>query len=119
MMKNDYIIKIPEPKWGSGITEIILELEQLKAREFIGEIPPFIFFQLKNIFQIMENIGSARIEGNNTTLSEYVENIIENRIEESEKLIEIINLEKAISFIEENTGKKQKSIEPMYPNCIK
>ena len=32
---------------------------------------------MKKIFQIMETLGSARIEGNNTTLSEYVEKIIE------------------------------------------
>ncbi len=108
MLKKGFAIKIPEPKWNSHITETILELERLRVKRLIGEIPPFIFFQLKNIFQIMENIGSARIEGNNTTLSEYVENIIEGKNDESEKLLEIKNLDDAIRFIEENTDENTK-----------
>ena len=43
-------------------------------------MPAYIFFQLKNIFQILETLGSARIEGNNTTLSEYVEKLIDSNL---------------------------------------
>ena len=100
-MENIHI-KIPEPKWGSELANIIIILEKLRVKILWGSVPPHIFFQLKNIFQILENLGSARIEGNNTTLSEYVEKIIEDKTEINEKEIEIANLEKAIIFIEEN-----------------
>ena len=101
---NNIHIKIPEPRWGSRLANIILSLEKLRVKKLWGSVPPYIFFQLKNIFQILENLGSARIEGNNTTLSEYVEKIIDNKTEISEKEIEIVNLERAISFIENNVN---------------
>lgn len=94
-------INIPDPSWGSDLANIILDLEKLRTKQLGGNVPPYIFFQLKDIFHILETLGSARIEGNNTTLSEYVEKIIENETDESSDEIE--NLEKAIEFIEENT----------------
>jgi hypothetical protein len=53
--------------------EIILDLEKLRTKRLSGDIPPHIFFQLKDIFHFLETLGSARIEGNNTTLSELIE----------------------------------------------
>jgi Fic family protein len=95
-------IIIPDPSWGSDLANIILDLEKLRTKQLGGDVPSHIFFQLKNIFHILETLGSARIEGNNTTLSEYVEKIIEKNIaDESDK--EIKNLENAIDFIEEHT----------------
>lgn len=95
-------IGIPEPLWGSNLVNIILDLEKLRTKRLGGNVPAYIFFQLKEIFHILETLGSARIEGNNTTLSEYVEKIIEkNKNDESDD--EITNLENAIDFIEENT----------------
>lgn len=95
-------IIIPDPFWGSDLANIILDLEKLRTKRLVGDVPPHIFFQLKDIFHILETLGSARIEGNNTTLSEYVEKIIEKTIDD-ESSDEIKNLENAIDFIEENT----------------
>lgn len=97
---NNVKIRIPEPKWESDLTNLIIDLEKLKVKRIEGEIPEYIFLQLKEIFHKLETLGSARIEGNNTTLSEYIEKIIENRFEEEEK--EILNIEEAIDFIEKN-----------------
>ena len=98
-------ITIPEPSFGSDLTNIILDLEKLRTKQLGGDVPPYIFFQLKNIFQILETLGSARIEGNNTTLSEYVEKLIDpNLTDESDD--EIKSLENAIAFIEDNTDAK-------------
>ncbi len=99
-------IKIPEPVWGSNLTGVILDLEKLRSKELYGEVPPHIFFQLKDIFQMLETLGSARIEGNNTTLSEYVEKILDKKVKKDESQKEIENLDKAISFIEKNTNEK-------------
>jgi Fic family protein len=98
-------IIIPDPSWGSNLANVILDLERLRTKQLGGDVPSYIFFQLKEIFHILETLGSARIEGNNTTLSEYVEKIIEDEIED-EASDEIINLENAIKFIEDNTDKE-------------
>ncbi|MFA6192616.1 MAG: Fic family protein [Sulfurimonas sp.] len=95
-------IIIPDPSWGSDLANIILDLEKLRTKRLGGDVPSHIFFQLKDIFHILETLGSARIEGNNTTLSEYVEKIIEKSVD-GESDDEIKNLENAIDFIEENT----------------
>jgi len=95
-------INIPDPSWGSELANIILDLEKLRTKRLGGDVPAHIFFQLKDIFHILETLGSARIEGNNTTLSEYVEKIIEENVND-ENNDEIKNLEKAIDFIEDNT----------------
>ncbi len=100
---QDINIKIPSPSWDSNLTSLIIDLEKLREKRLFSynSIPPYIFFQLKNVFQILETLGSARIEGNNTTLSEYIENRIEkNAVNEQDR--EISNIEGAISFIEEN-----------------
>jgi len=101
-------IKIPDPDFGSDLNTTILDLEKLRTKELTGEIPPYVFFQLKDIFQILETLGSARIEGNNTTLSEYVEKIIEKKTQKDEQDREVENIEKAIGFIEKNTNEKTK-----------
>lgn len=102
-MKNETIITIPDPTWGSNLANIILDLEKLRVKKLHSEIPSHIFFQLKEIFFMLETLGSARIEGNNTTLSEYVEKVIEQKADINDKQREVDNIEKAIRFIEENT----------------
>jgi Fic family protein len=76
----------------------------LRVKQLGGPVPPYIFFQLKDIFQMMESLGSARIEGNHTTLAEFVEKIIGQvpKDTKDESLREIFNIEKAIEFIESN-----------------
>jgi Fic family protein len=61
-----------------------------------------VFFQLKNIFHKLESIGSARIEGNNTTIVEYMETNLSDRKQFSEGIKEIQNIEKSMAFVEEN-----------------
>lgn len=101
-------IKIYDPKYGSKLTGVIFELEKLRVKKLGGPVSPHVFFQIKDIFQMLESLGSARIEGNNTTLAEYVEKVIENRsrkIVADEKFKEIENIDKAIGFIEKNVNK--------------
>lgn len=78
-----------------------MELNHLRRMKLNGTTHSCLFFQLKYIFHLLESIGSARIEGNRTTISEYIEEKIEGSTEKSDNLLEISNVEKAISFIEE------------------
>lgn len=100
---KDIPLRLYEPSWGSELTSVILELEQLRVKQLGGPVPPYIFFQLKDIFQMLESLGSARIEGNRTTLAEFVERVIERGdrpIDGDEQVREIANIEDAIDFIE-------------------
>jgi Fic family protein len=95
-------LKVPKPEWGSELANTIIELEALRKRELKGSTPNHIFFEIKNVFQFLESIGSARIEGNHTTISEFVEKIIEEvNPKKDESLAEILNINKAIGFINE------------------
>src|SRR3989338_2671144 len=107
---KDIPLKLYDPKWGSKLANTIIELEKLRVKKLGGPVPAKIFFQLKDIFQIFESLGSARIEGNNTTLAEFVEKIIEDPSKKSsdEGLREIYNIERAIGFIEQHVGKTTK-----------
>jgi Fic family protein len=98
-------IKIIEPDFKSPVTDLIIALDHLRKKELGGTTSPDIFFQLKEIFHFMESLGSARIEGNRTTLAELVERKIENLAPKDEQFLEIDNVEKAIHFIDENVNK--------------
>lgn len=99
-----YNLEIVKPDFDSPLTSTILELEKLRNKVLGGTTPAVVFFQLKNIFHFLESLGSARIEGNNTTLSELVERKIEDKKDDGEENFrEIENMEKAMAFIEEVT----------------
>src|SRR5690606_36794639 len=60
-------------------------------------------FQLKHLFHTLKRSGSAGIEGNNTTIAEYIETRLEDKEEDvvSYSIREIMNIEKAMAFIED------------------
>ena len=103
-MENSFIeTKLVKPAYESPVTDLIIDLEKLRTKIMGGTTNFFVFFQIKTIFHTLESIGSARIEGNNTTISDYLETKLENkgRSEETrEGIKEIQNIEEAINFIE-------------------
>lgn len=103
---RDIPLYLHDPKWGSDLANTIIELEKLRVKHLGVPVPPYVFFQLKEAFQMLESLGSARIEGNNTTLAEVVEKMIEDpeKKSEDEKLREIYNIERAIDFVEKNVN---------------
>lgn len=99
-----YDLKLIKPNFDSTLTDLIIELEHLRKKKLGGSTHPQVFFQLKHLFHTLESIGSARIEGNNTTIAEYIETKLdndENVKNSSFNIIEIQNIEKAMAFIEE------------------
>lgn len=99
---SDYQLKLIEPSFGSSLTDLIIELDYLRKKPLGGSTHPHVFFQLKHIFHTLESIGSARIEGNNTTVAEYIETKLESNENISEGVREIKNIENAMEFIENN-----------------
>ena len=74
-----YELKLFDPDFSSPLINLIIELDHLRKRHLTGSTHPQLFFQLKHIFHILESIGSARIEGNNTTIAEYIETKLEQQ----------------------------------------
>ena len=99
---KEFKLRLVSPSFDSELTDTLIELNHLKKLKLQGTTAPWIFFQLKNIFHILESVGSARIEGNRTTISEYIERKIENDERSSERFSEIANVEAAMEFIEES-----------------
>ena len=99
---NHFDLKLIEPAFGSSLTDLIIDLDYLRKKQLGGSTHPKVFFQLKNIFHKLESIGSARIEGNNTTIAEYMETNLSDRKQFSEGIKEIQNIEKSMAFVEEN-----------------
>ena len=96
-------IRIPDIGFDMPITDLVLELEQLRYKVLEGTTHPLVFMQIKGIFHMLESIGSSRIEGNNTTIMDYVESTKindEDGVPFNEQILEILNIEKATSFIE-------------------
>ena len=66
-------IMMPSVGFDMPITDLVLELEKLRYKILEGTTHPLVFMQMKSIFHMLESIGSSRIEGNNTTIMDYVE----------------------------------------------
>lgn len=99
-----YDLKLVEPLFGSTLTDLIIELDYLRKKQLGGSTHPKVFFQLKEIFHTLESIGSARIEGNNTTIAEYIETKLSETKKVPQSIKEIQNIEKAMAFIEMNVN---------------
>ncbi|PCF94627.1 Fic family protein [Vreelandella nigrificans] len=98
---HHYDLVLLNPSFDSPLVDVLTELEYLRRLRLGGSTPAPTFFQLKNIFHILESLGSARIEGNHTTLADYVESTLEGTQRSSDHLSEIANIERAMSYIEE------------------
>jgi Fic family protein len=109
-MTNSRFVNIPlkliQPSFASPLTDVIMELEHLRRLTLRGDTPVPIFFQLKYIFHLLESLGSARIEGNHTTLADYIETKIVSDTSHGENIKELENIEKAMNYLEENILKK-------------
>lgn len=95
-----YELKIVEPAFSSPLMDLIIDLDYLRRKPLKGTTHPQVFFQLKHIFHLLESIGSARIEGNNTTLAEYIETKLDGE-DKTPSVQEIYNIESAMGFVEE------------------
>ncbi|MDY0282729.1 MAG: Fic family protein [Salinivirgaceae bacterium] len=98
-----YDLSLLNPAFDSPLVDVLTELEHLRRLRLVGTTPVPVFFQLKHIFHMLESLGSARIEGNHTTLADYVESKLEGfRGHPSDQLREMANIEAAMAYIEES-----------------
>ncbi len=97
-------LHIPHISFEMPITDLVMELEKLRHKEFSDSTNPLVFNQIRSIFHTLESVGSSRIEGNNTTIMDYVEStkIAPEATTPKEQILEIQNIEKAMGYIEDN-----------------
>lgn len=95
------LFTIPIPHYDSQLVEDILDVEKLKLRPLVGTTQPAISFEIKFVFHMLESLGSARIEGNRTTIDDLVESAVLGERDATEQRREIANIEDAMTWIEE------------------
>lgn len=93
-------LELLNPTFDSPLVDVLSALEHLRRLRLEGDTPAPVFYQLKAIFHTLESLGSARIEGNHTTLADYLDNKIEGKTADSDQLREVANIEKAMDHIE-------------------
>ena len=96
-----YDLALLNPSFDSPLVDVITELEHLRRLQLSGTTAPAVFMQIKQIFHFLESLASARIEGNHTTLADYIEQVVADEATGQDHLHEIMNIEKAMTFIEQ------------------
>lgn len=100
---NHHELNLLNPGFDSPLVDVVTELEHLRRLQLGGSTPAPVFFQLKEIFHMLESLGSARIEGNHTTLADFVESRLDPEpANPTDQLKEMANIEEAMNFIEEH-----------------
>lgn len=91
------------PTFSSPLLDALTDLEHLRRLEIRATTPPAVFRQLKQVFHLLESLASARIEGNHTTLADYIETKVGAPDPETpgDSIREITNIEHAMERIEE------------------
>lgn len=99
-------LRLPNISFDMPITDLIMNLEKMRYKIIESDTHPLVFRQVRQIFHTLESIGSSRIEGNNTTIMDYVESTKINQSDAvptpAEDITEILNIEKAMNYIEDN-----------------
>ena len=93
-------IDLVTPQWRDPIVNDILALEELRyPNEGRAATHPVLFEQIRDVLQTLESVASARIEGNRTTLADYLDSQ-RGTVNSEEGFREIFNIEDAIRWIE-------------------
>jgi len=98
-MFKHFDLIIPRPDFKDKIVADIIELEKLRGNKITPTVNRKIFNQLKMIFHLVESLYSARIEGNRTTISDYVQDKTEGKTD-SQTFKEIENIEETLRLID-------------------
>jgi len=93
-------LRLLNPRFDSPLLDVLTDLEHLRRLEVRGSTPPPVFMQLKAVFHLLESLASARIEGNHTTLADYVDAKLAPAAEPTDTLRELDNIEATMAQVE-------------------
>jgi len=94
----------PEPPFSSRITDLVMDIEYLRRKETVATVDPFIYNQLRNIFRDLDAMSSARVDGNKTGLSKFLEAKEDQPEAKGRKTVEIDKAAEAMRIIDENAN---------------
>ncbi|MDN4640785.1 Fic family protein [Agreia sp. PsM10] len=102
-------IKYPQFSFDSDLTRAVIELERERTNLNRGTTPSEVFLQLKDLFQLLTSIMSARIEGNRTSILDAVTGAAGLRDSSrssmrNDGVEEILNIQRAVDFIEQTAA---------------
>jgi Fic family protein len=106
-------LRLLNPSFASPLLDVITDLEYLRRLQMEGTTPLPVFLQLKHVFHLLESLASARIEGNHTTLADYVDSKVASAEPTAEPMREILNIEKAMTQVEQSLQKGSQLSEHM------
>lgn len=93
--------KLPEPDFNSPVIDLVMDLEFLKRVEPFKSTDSVLYQQLSEIFRDLDSIASARIDGNKTGLSKFLESKLEDPELKGRKTVEIDRISETSQRIEE------------------
>lgn len=93
-------LRLLNPSFSSPLLDVLTDLEHLRRLEIKPTTPAPVFSQLKQVFHLLESLASARIEGNHTTLADYVEARVNAADGRADAIQEIANIEHAMDAVE-------------------
>jgi Fic family protein len=96
------IFQTPEPLFNSKITDLVMEIEYLRRKETIVTTDPFIYNQLRHIFLDLDAMGSARVDGNKTGISKYLEAKEDDPESKGRKTVEIDKVSETMLLLDQN-----------------
>lgn len=94
-------LRLLNPSFTSPLLDVLTDLEHLRRLQIQGTTPLPVFLQLKHVFHVLESLASARIEGNHTTLADYVDSKLAAGASNTEQLREIDNIDLAMRQLED------------------
>lgn len=98
-------LKIPTFAFDSPLTEAVFDLEHIRGDLALSDTDPDVLVQVGEVLRLVTSMTSARIEGNRTTVLDVVtEKAGTSNAQKSDAVQEIINLEAASEFVDENIG---------------
>jgi len=90
-----------DPDFSSRLTDVVMELEQLRQLELSGDTPAAMFFQLKDILHTLGSLGTARFGVDHATLLDCLAGNDDNSTAASETVREIRHVERAMGYVDE------------------
>ena len=100
-------LRLLNPSFNSSLLDVLTDLEYLRRLSIEGTTPISVFMQLKGVFHLLESLASARIEGNHTTLADYIESKVGVAGASTDPIREIENIEAAMLHVEASVAPGQ------------
>lgn len=90
------------PPFNSRITDLVIDLEYLRRRYLVPTTTDYYYDQLRKIFHVLDAIGSARVDGNKTSLSKFLEAQSDDPETRGRKTVEIDRIAESMDLIDKN-----------------